>query len=152
MTIEVDLAHPEDGRALLEASHALMQTLFDPEDNHYLSLEALAAPHIRFYVARDGGRDGGRALGCVALADMGDYGEVKSFFVDPEARGRGVGRVLMARLEAEARAGGITELALETGDKLAAAQRLYSAIGFEICGPFGAYEANASSVFMRKRL
>ena len=45
--------HPQ-AAALLQHSHALMQSLFNPEDNHYLSIDALCAPHIRFFMARRG--------------------------------------------------------------------------------------------------
>ena len=40
-----------EAKALLEASHALMQELFTPDANHFLSLDALAAPDIAFFVA-----------------------------------------------------------------------------------------------------
>ena len=52
-----------EAKALLEASHALMQELFMPDANHFLSLDALAAPDIAFFVARLDGR----AVGCGAL-------------------------------------------------------------------------------------
>lgn len=137
-----------EGRRLLGASHALLTALYPPEDNFFLSVEGLAAPHIDFWVAEDVGR----ALGCVALARMDGYGEVKSLFVDPAARGRGVGAALMAALEARARAAGLPLLRLETGDTLAEAQRLYRRHGFQGCGPFGDYREGAHSVFMEKRL
>ena len=41
----------------------------------------------------------GRPLGCVALVDEGEYGEVKRLFVEPEARGLGVAQALMAELQ-----------------------------------------------------
>ena len=46
-----------DATALLKRSHALMQSLFPPEDNFYLDIDALAAPHIAFFVAERGRRD-----------------------------------------------------------------------------------------------
>jgi putative acetyltransferase len=136
-----------EGRALLEASHAYLASLYPPEDNHYLSVEALAAPHIAFWIAQ-----AETPLGCVALARMDGYGEVKSLWVAPSARGRGVGEALMAALEAEARARRLPWLRLETGDTLDAAHRLYARCGFAPCGPFGAYREGPHSVFMEKRL
>lgn len=149
-TVVVVPGDPRDpqARALLEASHALMQALFDPEDNHYLSIDALCVPEIAFFVAQHGAE----TLGCVALAHRGTYGEVKSMFVDPKARGKGVARKLMAQLDRAAREAGLTCLKLETGDKLTEAHALYRSHGFEDCGPFGAYEANSSSLFMTKDL
>lgn len=146
----VEPANPHDpGPAtLLAASHALMQSLFPPEDNHFLSLEALCAPHIRFFAARDGAA----ILGTGALAVMDGYGEVKSMFTAPQARGRGVARALLRQIEDEALAQGLPALRLETGDSLTEAHRLYHAFGFVPCGPFGDYTVNGSSVFMEKRL
>lgn len=150
MTITVETGDPREAAvaALLRQSHALMQSLFPPEDNFYLDIDALTAPHIAFFVARRAGE----VLGTAALADKGDYGEVKSMFVADAARGLGVGAALLARLEDEARARGHTSLMLETGNVLHAAHRLYARAGFAERGPFGEYPAAASSVFMEKRL
>ncbi len=150
MTLTVAPADPRapEARALLEASHALLRSLYPREANHFLGAEALAAPDVRFFVARRGAR----ALGCAALALRDGYGEVKSMFVGPEARRAGVGAALLARLEAEARGAGLALLRLETGTGLDAAHALYRRSGFADCGPFGAYAAHPLSVFMEKPL
>lgn len=150
MTVAVapgDPAAPE-ATALLRAHHALMQSLFPVESNHFLSVEALRRPEIRFFTAT---RDG-RVVGCGALALRDGYGEVKSMFVDPAARGAGAGAALLARLEEEARAAGLAALMLETGDRLDAAHRLYARCGFAFRGPFGDYREDPHSRFMEKRL
>lgn len=134
--------------ALLEASHCLMRDLFPPEDNHYLSADALCAPDIRFFAARRGTR----IVGTGALALREGYGEVKSMFVAESARGTGVADALLRQIEDEARSLGLPRLRLETGDALTAARRLYARHGFAPCGPFGDYAAGATSVFMEKRL
>lgn len=133
---------------LLGESHALMQSLFAADECHYMSADALTADHITFYVARD--RE--RATGTAGLADMGDYGELKSMFVTPEARGTGVAVALLRRIEDRARALGLPVLRLETGDKLLAAQAFYRREGFAWCGPFGEYRQTGASVFMAKTL
>lgn len=137
-----------EAAALLAAHAVLLESLFPSEDNHHLAAEALAAPGIRFFLARCFGR----AIGCAALAFRPGYGEVKSMFVAAEARGTGTGRALLARLEAEARAAGLPLLRLETGDVLNDARRLYAAAGFIPCGAFGSYAAGRTSRFMEKRL
>ena len=144
----VEPGDPEEARALLEASHAMMLELFDPASNHFLSIDALRAPDIRFFVARLDGR----VAGCAALAERPGYGEIKSMFVDPETRRAGVARRLMERLEAEARALGLSVLRLETGNLLEAAHALYARHGFSTRDPFGDYPAHPQSVFMEKRL
>ncbi|MBO9472999.1 GNAT family N-acetyltransferase [Shimia sp. R10_1] len=148
--IDVVAGDPREPQAtaLLQASHALMQQLFSEEENHYLSIDELCIPSIRFLVAKEGDT----TLGCVALANKGAYGEIKSMFVDPAARGKGISHKLMQHLDAAARAQGLAEIKLETGDKLKEAHSLYRAHGFVDCGPFGDYEANSSSIFMTKTL
>lgn len=150
MTLAITYGDPRDpgARHLLESSHALMQSLFPVEANHFLSLDALCRDEIKFLVAREGDK----TLGCVALANKRDYGEVKSMFVDPDARGKSVGAKLLTRLEEEAQVLGLIVLNLETGDKLHAAHRLYERAGFTYCDAFGEYQAGPFSLFMTKRL
>ena len=85
--IAVRPGNPRDpgALALLQASQALMRDLFAPEENHFLSVDALCAPDIRFFTAFRGAAP----VGCAALALRDGYGEVKSMFVAPEARGTG---------------------------------------------------------------
>ncbi|MDX1785850.1 MAG: hypothetical protein R3210_06945, partial [Roseovarius sp.] len=61
----VEPGHPLDPgpRALLEQSHALMTTLFTPEENYFLGFEALCAPEVHFLIAREGAE----ILGTAAL-------------------------------------------------------------------------------------
>jgi putative acetyltransferase len=147
-TLSIEPAHPGAARPLIEASHRLMQSLFPAESNHYLSLDALAGPDVRFLIARDGDT----VLGCGALKLCDGYGEVKSMFTAPEGRGRGIAAAILTRLEAEARAARLPCLRLETGDLLHEAHRLYARHGFEVCGPFGDYTDDPRSLFMEKRL
>ena len=135
-------------RALLEASHALMESLFVPEDNHFLDLAALKAPNIHFFAARNGSD----TLGTGALAVMDGYGEVKSMFTAPAARGMGAAAALLRQIEDTARDLELPVLRLETGTGLDAAHRLYARHGFEPRGPFGDYPESPYSVFMEKPL
>ena len=148
VTVRRTSPHEPAATALLLASHAYLASLYAPEDNHYLSVEALADPKIDFLLAEADGV----ALGCAALADKGCYGEIKSMYVAPETRGAGTGAALMTALDAAARARGLDVLRLETGDTLHPAQRLYARHGFAVRGPFGDYAEAPHSVFMEKRL
>ncbi|MCB1349581.1 MAG: GNAT family N-acetyltransferase [Maritimibacter sp.] len=150
MSISVERGDPRapDAAALLKQSHALMQSLFPAEDNFYLDIDQLCAPHIAFFVAT---RAGG-TLGTAALADKGEYGEVKSMYVSEAARGLGAGAALLAAVEVEARARSLPVLMLETGNVLHAAHRLYARAGFTPRGRFGDYPDAKSSLFMEKRL
>ncbi len=148
MSIEVRAESPTDpdGQALIDASRRALRAIYPPKQDFGLEASDMATPDTRFLVARLDGR----AQGCVALVDKGGYGEVKGLFVRPEARGKGVGRALMAALEAAARDLGLTCLRLETGRELGAATRLYRALGFHDRDAFGTYPAEASSLFMEK--
>ncbi|OIP82716.1 MAG: GNAT family N-acetyltransferase [Rhodobacterales bacterium CG2_30_65_12] len=148
LTVEKGDPRAPGATALLKQSHALMQSLFPPQDNFYLDIDALTALDIAFFVARRLGE----TVGTAALADKGEYGEVKSMFVAESARGLGVGAALLARLEQEARARSLPALMLETGNHLRAAHQLYASAGFTARGPFGDYPNAPSSLFMEKRL
>ena len=137
-----------DARRLLEASHAYLLSKYPPEDSFALSVDELAGPHIRFFLARRGDT----AVGCGALAIKDGYGELKSMFVDPAARGSGAGAAIVARLIEEGRSLGLPLLRLETGDDLWPAHRLYARHGFAPCGPFGDYREGPHSVFMERAL
>ena len=148
LTIEyADPKHPEI-TALLQQSHALMLSLYSDEENYFLSIDALCAPHIRFF----GARLDGRFVGCGALALMDGYGELKSMFTDPSARGKGVAKSILAAIESEAQRNGLDRIALETGWLLKEAVALYRRLGFQECGPFGNYPDSPASLFMAKDL
>lgn len=150
MTVTTRRASPHEpgATALLTASHTYLQSLYPPEDNYCLSIDALAAPEITFIVAELNGQ----TIGCAALANKTTYGEVKSMFTTPAARGTGTGAALMTALETAARAQNLPLMTLETGDDLYPAHRLYARHGFTTCGPFGDYPASIHSVFMEKQL
>ena len=142
-----DPRHPQ-ATALLKQSHALMESLFPPEDNFYLDIDQLVDPHIHFFAARIGAD----ICGTGALAIKDGYGEVKSMFVAETARGKGVADAILRQIEDQARDDGLSMLKLETGNVLHAAHALYRRHGFTDCGPFGDYAQANSSIFMEKQL
>ena len=148
--IKVALADPrsEGPAALLAQSHALMNELFPADACHYLDLDALCAPNIRFFAASEGSD----VWGTGALAIKDGYGEVKSMFTAQAGRGKGVAAAVLRMIEDTAREEELSLLKLETGTGLDAAHRLYGRFGFEICGPFGDYAESPYSIFMEKAL
>jgi len=133
---------------MLEALDAYQSTLYPPESNHFLDVEGLAAPNVRFIVARRGGV----AVGCGALRIDVGYGELKRMYVVPAARGHRLGRLILDRIEAEARRAGLLCLRLETGIHQPEALALYRAAGYAEREAFGEYAADPLSVFMEKIL
>lgn len=149
LTIQEETPLQDAVIALLEKSDAYMASLYPAESNHMLDPNSLAAPHIRFFVARLNSM----AVGCAALvAGDGGQGEIKRMFVDPIARGKGAGRALLGRIEETARSLGVYLLQLETGGEQPEALGLYRAAGFTECGPFGSYLPDPISLFMEKQL
>jgi GNAT superfamily N-acetyltransferase len=93
----------------------------------------LCPPGGLFLVARTGQT----VIGCVALRLLpGGLGEVMRVFVEPTARNRGVGALLMRAVEDAARGQGLTRVRLDTRTELAEARRLYARNGYQPAAPF----------------
>lgn len=150
MTLSLHQADPKDPAAtrLLQASHALMKELFPAESCHFLDIKDLCTPEIAFFVVKDGTA----TIGCGALSTQPGYGELKSMFVDPAARGKGAATLLLTHLTELARSKNLPLLRLETGEKLTAAIKLYERHGFTRRPPFGDYPDHPDSTFMERQL
>ncbi len=142
--------------AALAALDDYLASLYPPEANHLLDVQALLAPQVRFFTARAGES----LLGTAAVRLMpgepatggAPYGEVKRMYVDPAARGRRLGAALLQRLEQQLREEDVALALLETGAEQHAAVRLYEAAGYARRGPFGGYPDNGLSLFLGKAL
>ncbi|HEX4212739.1 MAG TPA: GNAT family N-acetyltransferase [Candidatus Dormibacteraeota bacterium] len=73
-------------------------------------------------------------------------------YVAPLARGRGVARLILERLEAAAREMGVERLVLESGVHQGAAIALYERSGYERVPCFGEYATSPTSICYSKRL
>jgi ribosomal protein S18 acetylase RimI-like enzyme len=60
-----------------------------------------------------------------------DEGHIRMLGVRPDARGRGIGSMLMAACEERARTAGRTLITLNTGGQMEAAQHMYESLGYE---------------------
>jgi putative acetyltransferase len=146
MTIAAEPLDTADATRLLRALDDYLNGLYRPEEN-FLDLPADDVVDGRgtFLVARQGGH----AMACGAVRRLsGTTAEIKRMYVDPAARGRGVGRKVLAALEAWAVDAGMSRLVLEAGDRQEAAIRLYERAGFEPVPCFGEYaEATLSRCY-----
>jgi GNAT superfamily N-acetyltransferase len=97
--------------------------------------------------------EAGRAVAHAVLRDLDGEWEIKRVIVDSAERGRGLGRLLMAELEAVARAGGAPRLILQTGDRQPEAVRLYERVGYARIPTYEPYvDALPNSICFEKPL
>jgi GNAT superfamily N-acetyltransferase len=100
--------------------------------------DGLRPPTGRLLLAVDG--DAVVGSGAVRVIAPG-VAEVERMYLRPAARGRGLGRAILAELLATARGLGCREVRLDTGWFMTDAHRLYRAAGFVECAPFPDFEA-----------
>lgn len=131
VTIE---AEPVDGEAARTSLESYFRELaerfeggFDPGPGGAAGDVSMAPPGGAFLVARLDGRD--VACGGLRTLEPG-VGEIKRMWVAPDARGLGLARRLLAALEDEARALGLSRIRLDTNRVLAEAQALYRKAGY----------------------
>ncbi len=150
MSVEIRIDDPlsTDGRALIGESDLFIRAIFPPEECFTFSPDELSTPNTRFYIARDNTVP----VGCVALVRYDAYSEVKRMFVADSAKGKGIGRKLMQRLEQDAKNTNVSLIRLETSEKLVAAVNLYQSLGYAKRGAYGDYPDCGVSLFMEKSL
>jgi GNAT superfamily N-acetyltransferase len=74
---------------------------------------------------------GDRPVGCGGVKRLDERtAEIKRMYVEPESRGMGVARRILARLEAEAGGAGYRAVRLDTGDRQPEALALYRSAGY----------------------
>jgi len=131
--------HIEQTRALfLEYAASLGFSLcFQSFDEELKSLPgAYAAPSGRLLIVQCEQQ----AAGCVALRKLEDnICEMKRLYVRPAYRGHGLGRILVERVIAEARAIGYERMRLDTvASSMQDAVELYRRMGFKEIAPYRA--------------
>jgi putative acetyltransferase len=145
-----------DVTKLIRDLDEMFHRLYPAESNHLVDIETLAAPDIHFFVARRiptfSHPAPGEALGCGALWHRDPtYGEIKRIYVRPEARGIKLSKLILARLEEDAREYGLGAMKLETGTLQPEALGLFAKWGFTPCAPYADYPIDDPySVFMEK--
>ena len=147
--------------ALVAALNVELSALYpEPGATHFRLDPAEVAPGSGVFLVAN---LSGLPVGCGALRHLRDaglvrelgprVGELKRMYVAPDVRGKGIGRSLLARLEAEARALGLARLVLETGSRQTEALALYRRAGFTEISAYGEYGASpGTSVCLEKVL
>jgi GNAT superfamily N-acetyltransferase len=141
----------QDAQRLITALDAGLAQLYPPEQRFGPNLKAahLSQGRGTFLVAREGDR----AVGCGAIRLLdATAAEVKRMYVEPDQRGKGVGKALLARLEAAASQLGARRLVLETGTHSPDALALYRGAGFTEIPCWGEYANSPTSVCLEKKV
>lgn len=118
---------------------------------HVYALDAskLFAPGLTVFSARLDGEPAG--VGALRKLDA-QHAELKSMHTLSRYRGTGIGKALVAHIEAVAKAQGIFRISLETGTNEAfkPARDLYQSLGYESCEAFGDYVLSEHNMCMTK--
>ncbi len=134
------LASPDAVRLITALNTELTATFPEPGATHFsLSGTQVEDGDGAFVVAYLDGA----AVGCGAVRRLDERtAELKRMYVEPSARGQGIGRAIVEALEREAHRLGVTRVVLETGTRLAPAIRLYESLGYSPIPLFGEYLAS----------
>jgi GNAT superfamily N-acetyltransferase len=151
LSIAAEPFDSSDAKRLIAALDAGLTELYPPEQRFGPNLKAqhLEGGRGAFLVARDSGR----AVGCGAIRlNDARTAEVKRMYVEPKQRGKGVGKAILASLEAAAQKIGARRLVLETGSHSPDALALYRGAGYTEIDCWGEYATSPTSVCLEKKL
>ena len=152
MSITVTTENPFDAICieLVRELSAELGPLYGTDGTALFSPEDVTIPRAAFVVAWLNGE----AVGCGALRPMDDetIAEVKRMYVRPAARGNGISRKILARLEELAAEFNYAALQLETGNLQIEAMGLYDSSGYARIDCYEPYVDNPYSICYEKRL
>ena len=149
VVIAIESPLQDEVRMLVAELNAALLALTPREFCHHLTVEQMADPQTTVFVARVDRE--AVAIGALRR-DRDGIAEVKRMYTRPAVQGRGIGRAILAEIEALARRENLRRLVLETGDRHPAAWRIYERGGFTRCGSILDYPDTQWSVFYEKIL
>ena len=117
-------------------------------DDTPIGADDFTPPDGAFFVADDGER----LIGCAGWRRHGDAAELKRMYTAKAARGRGLGRRILATIEESAREAGCRRVILETGDRQPEAVGLYESAGYLRIEDFGYYRGHPGVLSYGKTL
>lgn len=137
VTIDIEAPNSDEARWCLgEYFRELSQrfeTGYDPAKANPVPDEEVTRPAGCFLIARLDGEP----VGCAGLKRVDrTTAEIKRMWTAPSARGLGIARRMLRRLEEIAREDGFSHMRLDTNGALTEAQALYRAEGFREVEPF----------------
>ncbi|MBV6698151.1 GNAT family N-acetyltransferase [Kitasatospora aureofaciens] len=145
--------HPDAQALSAEVQQEYVRRYGEPDDTVLHSAD-FEAPAGLFLIAYLDGRP--VACGGWRAKQAGPYGlrdgdaELKRMFVVPAARGRGLARGVLRRLEQTAAEAGRTRFILETGTEQPEAVALYGSEGYTAIQKFGIYRDHPECICLGK--
>jgi GNAT superfamily N-acetyltransferase len=141
--VRVPIAHPDAAR-LVEEVQAEYVVRYGGRDETPLEAGYFDPPHGAFFVGYVDGEPVSSGAWRERPVPPGATGtravEIKRMYVAPAHRGAGLGRAMLAHLEATAREGGADVVVLETGLRQPEAIAMYEAAGYLPIPGFGHYQ------------
>jgi GNAT superfamily N-acetyltransferase len=130
-----DLSEPSVRLLVGELLAELSQRYDGTGDDTPIGETDFTPPNGMFFVLDDGER----LLGCAGWRRHGSDAELKRMYTVLEARGQGLARRMLTKIEDSAREAGCARVILETGDRQPEAVALYEAVGYVRIKDFGYY-------------
>ena len=148
------LGEPVVRELLVEVLDELKQRYGGSGDDTPVADDDFTPPNGVFFVVAGGVGPmvGGRLIGCAGWRRHGEDAELKRMFTTKAARGRGLGRRLLAVVEQSAREAGCRRVVLETGDRQPEAIGLYESAGYTRIPDFGYYKDHQGVLSYAKAL
>ena len=146
-SIEGNFNHPEVNQLL--TIHFIELRAASPEGSaHVLDIDGLKDQTIKFWSIWDN-ED---LIGCGAIKVLSqNQGEFKSIRVHDKFREKGFGKKIISILLSKSRDIGLKNIFIETGSGkfFEPARKLFKSCGFEECDPFGHYNNDPNSCYMK---
>ena len=147
--MRISVARPDDAEPIARMSRVLIEHDLPWSWTEERVLKAIRHSETAVIVARDRRRFAGFAI--MRFADA--HAHLHLLAVSPAYRGKGVGRELVAWLEACARTAGIFRINLELRASNDGARAFYATLGYSECGISpGYYAGREDALRMRREL
>lgn len=133
-TTIIRAAGPDDLDEVYRMICALSNETFDRQAFSRVFAHNLSNPDCFYYMATTGDR----AIGFISLhiAQLlhhnGAVGEIQEFYIDPDYRGKGVGKLLMNEVNLQASAQGIKSLEVASNKRRTENVTVYERLGFTL--------------------
>ena len=136
-------------RELIEELDHHLTSLYPIEVRYGLSISRLLEEKVAFFVLHYDDLP----VGCGGIQCIGkDYAELKRMYVRPSYQRMGLGKKIVAHLEAYAQNQRIPIIRLETGIYQESAIRLYEQMGYQKIASFGDYQDGPFNLFFEKSI